>query len=89
MRASPETGDKPRRGCASVQKALVTRSRGDAEHLSRSRIRRDNAITALEAFLPIDALQKDLELHDKIKKESEESEEATADPKRAEQTGKA
>ena len=42
-----------------------------------------------EAKKKLDALQKDLELHDKIKKESEESEEATADPKRAEQTGKA
>ena len=37
---------------AIVTKALVTRSRGDAEHLSSSRIRRDNAIIALEAFLP-------------------------------------
>ena len=52
MRASPETGDKPRRGRAKLKKALVTRSRGDAEHLSRSRIRRDNAIIALAAFLP-------------------------------------
>ena len=33
VRASPETGDKPRRGRARVQKALVTRLRGDAEHL--------------------------------------------------------